>query len=351
MKKVSKALALLAALMMIAALPAPAKAETLPTAVREMATLPGNWSPLSDRTEEKQFLLSLTTAPFYRATPGGMQPVLAAALPEDVTEQYAGDVRFGVPANAVRGYAFTVTLSESACWEDGTPITADDLIFTAEAMLTAGKMSELPALSNLWEFVLGEQRRTGEVVSLCDAGFGSIREAQDAGISEFFIDTSAYWGLAVGWQNIHNRARLLDDAVASGCAERYVTPAYLFRNYLDAGTEYAYFQSEFVGIRTEKAEGYTMSSVGILRTGEQQITLILAQPSAPSALAVVLSQLAVLPRSRFGDGYGTAPTSFLSYGPYRIVSAGTQEIVLEPNENWWGSAADLPYGRIICRCA
>lgn len=352
MKRTMKAAAAALAALLLAAGPVQASPQAV-TAVKEMQTLPGNWSPMSGQTPEKEFLLSLTASPLYRPAADGktVEPVLAAALPADVTAEFAGDKRYGVPKNAARGYAFAIDLREDACWEDGSPITAEDLFFTAGTILASGSPGQLPLLANMGAFLLGEERQTGQILSLADVGYDSVRDAQNDGITEFYIDTSAYWGLTAGWQSAQSRMRLLDDAVMPGCSEMYVTPAYLFRNYLDTGTEYAYFQRDYVGIRVGETQPYTLADVGILVTGERQLTLILAGPSAPSALALELAALPVLPEAQYAADYGTAPDRYLSCGPWRIASADAHEIVLVPNEHWWGEAEDAPYTSVVCRRA
>ena len=60
---------------------------------------------------------------------------MASEEPEDVTAQYAGDPKWGVPADATEGYAWRVTLNPEARWEDGTPINADSYIYSMQQCL------------------------------------------------------------------------------------------------------------------------------------------------------------------------------------------------------------------------
>ena len=61
-------------------------------------------------------------------------PEMAAAMPEDVTAQYAG--QYGIPADATEGYAWRVELRQDLKWDDGTPITSKDYAYTVEQFLS-----------------------------------------------------------------------------------------------------------------------------------------------------------------------------------------------------------------------
>ncbi len=62
-------------------------------------------------------------------------PGMASEFPVDITSQYAGNPTYNVPADAKEGYAFSIKLNEKAKWEDGTPITADDYIYSYKELL------------------------------------------------------------------------------------------------------------------------------------------------------------------------------------------------------------------------
>lgn len=291
-----------------------------------IATMELNMEPA--QMAESDFVRGLTTDKLYRLSSDGaeLSPSLAAEMPVDVTSEYAGNTRYGVPANAVRGYAFRIALNEAACWDDGTPITADDYIYSAEKQLEA-----LTLLANVDAYFAGKERRTENIVSLRNAGFASVAAAKDAGITEFYVDTDGFWGLDGGWRHVSDGVRLRDYAMPAGLSEMYVTAAYLYRDYL-AGSE---FESEFVGISAELSDIYTLADVGIVKTGAHEITLILAQPATATALALELEDFKLL-REGFSGGYG----------PYRIVSADGAGVVLEPNPYWHGEAP--AYDRVVC---
>lgn len=66
--------------------------------------------------------------------PGGFTVNYSAATKlEDVTDEYAG--KYGVQEDATSGQAFRITLRNDLKWDDGTPIDAEDFVFTMEQQL------------------------------------------------------------------------------------------------------------------------------------------------------------------------------------------------------------------------
>ncbi len=100
------------------------------------------WSPTDWEMSGEFSVLGYTTTGFYslemNETKDGYVfiPAAVVGMPTDVTAQYAGNELYGVPADAAEGYAWTVTLNEKLCWEDGTPITADDYLYSMEQFLS-----------------------------------------------------------------------------------------------------------------------------------------------------------------------------------------------------------------------
>lgn len=304
-------------------------------AIRYMDTLPGNWSPESEQTTEKEFLRALTTTAFYGLEDGAFTEGLALQ-PEDVTGEYAGDSRYGIPAGADRGYAFRITLREDVFWQDGAAVTADDVIFALEKDL-----EDYRWLANAEAYLAGSEQLAEEVVSLQEAGFESVSDAQAAGYTKFYVNLDGFWGLEAGWEPITAQNRIRDWAMPAGLDELYVTPAYLYRTYLAEGASLSWFQSRYVGVGASWAP-LTAEDVGILRTGDHEIVLITGEPAAALTLAARLAGLCLVKQELSGSAYGTSPETYCSYGPYQIVSAGADEILLERNPHWQGEefAAD-----------
>ena len=325
---------------------APAPTEpAVPNGFLELPSLPGNWSPLSPSTPEKELLRSLTGASLYAVdSNGAVIPQLAVSLPQDVTAQYAGDPNFNIPASAQRGYAFQIDLNPDACWEDGIPIFARDYVFSLEKLLKdEGLAAHFSFLANVEGLRSGREKTAETVISLQQAGFSTVAQAAQAGYSRFYLDIANFWGLDGGWLPVSNRTRLLDPAMTPGLDEMYVTPAYLYTTYLRQGAPYAYLQPEFIGVTQTPEAVLTFSDVGILETDTFRLTLVLDEPATPTSLALQLQPLFLFRKALWCDGYGTAPETYCAYGPYKIIEASTEQILLQQNENWWGSAKEAPY--------
>ena len=350
MKNIKRILILACALMLLV-LPVTAS-ETVPTlaprveGIMELGQIPESWSPLDQLTDDQRAILSLTSETLYKIDgEGRIQPAQAAALPVDVTARYAG--HYDIPSTAVRGFAFAIPLRDGACWDDGRPLSAGDWTYTIEMLL---KQDLLPLdIANYRAYRQGETGPAAQIVSLQDAGYKSMEEAQAAGLRDFYVETNVFWGLDAGWLRITDRTRLYDAAIPSGCEEMYVTPAYLFQTHLSNSGDLKYFQKEFVGVPAADGEPMTMADVGLL-VWEDQLVLILEQRTTPSQLALALSPYYPIQQGANVDRYGTAGY-YTGCGPYRIVSATKEEILMVPNAFWAGQTADVVPELVRCRKA
>lgn len=281
------------------------------------------------------WLRALTSVPLYTmGEDETWQGVLASALPEDVTAEHAGT--YGIPAGTTRGYAFRISLDPAACWEDGTPITADDCIHAIQTLF------ETDATAEDWLFLANaEAIRTqrpqpgDEIISLGDAGFSSISEAWDAGFKDFFVDVSGFWGLPGGWRSASDCTRIRDDAMPGGLDEYFVTPAYLYSNYLMNGASGDRAKKEFIGVCRTPGEPLTVADLGLVKVSDQEFVLITAQPTTASTLIQRLEHFVLL-----GDK---------SCGPYRVNAASDSALLLEKNLNWWGAPDPREYDYIFCQ--
>lgn len=328
-------------LAMLLALPALASEPTYVGRVG-LETMPESWDPLGEKTPEATSLLALTAEPLYRVSDDGrMLPAQAAELPADVTAEYAG--RYGVPQDAVRGYAFEIRIREGACWEGGKKVTPADWEFTMRKLLESGCFPL--EIANYRAFLRGDTVPSDQIISLKEAGFSSVSEAEEGGYSDFYLDITHFWGLDAGWLRVTDRTPLIDAAIPSGCEEMYLTAAYLYRTYLSDGGSQQMFQSEFVGIPLSDGEKLTMEDVGLIAE-ESRLVLISQEPAAAGYVAAVLADLTPVRSDAYDGTYGTEG-NYSACGPYRITSVTADEITLEPNPHWTGAAEKFK----IIRCS
>lgn len=108
---------------------------------RNTYTTISTWSPTDWELSTEWNLLTLTSSAFYgfwmNEAQDGYDIVceLASELPVDKTADYAGKDAYGVPSDAEEGYAWQIAIRDDATWEDGTPITTDDVEYSIQQFL------------------------------------------------------------------------------------------------------------------------------------------------------------------------------------------------------------------------
>jgi ABC-type oligopeptide transport system substrate-binding subunit len=80
-----------------------------------------------------------------------------------------------------------------------------------------------------------------------------------------------------------------------------------------------------------------MADVGIKKTGEYQLTLILDRPMTATSLALALTEVFLM---NSGSDYSVSPENYLSCGPYRIEAVTGEEILLVSNAYWHGTPVE-----------
>ena len=107
------------------------------------AVSPSNWNELTYQDNNDTQIMSYIGSAFYSYNfkydangailPGEfvMEYEAATAL-KDVSAEYAE--AWGLPAGQ-KGYAYQITLRQDLCWEDGTPIKAEDFVYSMQEQL------------------------------------------------------------------------------------------------------------------------------------------------------------------------------------------------------------------------
>lgn len=310
---------------------------------------PVNWNPQEWVNDADRYILSLTAPGLYAVVAGEdgsyeARPEMAAALPRDVTAEYAGSETYDVPAEAESGYAFRIDLNPAACWSDGTPINADTYLYSMEQMLSSEKKHPRAAaydsgplcLANAYDYYMQDQAGLTEFRSLADAGYGSVAEAQNDGIKGLYLDMDSFWGLDCGWVPITSEEAYRDEAVMEGEDEDTVSAKYLYDTYLAAGAPYSAYQTTFVGIRVSRVLQRDFFEVGIIKTGNYQITLVLAKPIRAEMLPYFLTDCFLVRESLYGDAYGTTVNRYDSCGPYVLTGVEPDNLYFSRNDRWYG---------------
>ncbi len=108
------------------------------------AQSPSNWNELTYQDNNDTQIMSYIGSSFFsydfkfdeygEIIPGDfVMKYDAATKLEDVSAQYVGE-KWGVPEGG-KGYAYKITLREDLKWDDGTPIKAEDFVYTMQQQL------------------------------------------------------------------------------------------------------------------------------------------------------------------------------------------------------------------------
>ena len=374
-------------------------AETTPAAPAtytwkaSVTTLAANWNPHTYQTTDDAYpadYLRMGLYGFYfndeLHPKEGVEPYagyviipeMAAALPVDVTEQVKAEhPEFGIPESATEGFAYIIDLNPNAVWEDGTPINADTYVESlkrlldskllnyratdyyagnfsiagAEAFANSGRIvhteNQIAAGYAFADLTKGEDGQyltpNGEKVFiglnfvLTDwLGGNTLKDYVDAYGDQYFDVTN--WETLIAMADADGLIPLTDENKdlfvpviagnpAWGESEENL-PAYLVYDV-------AYAEASW-------------DNVGLMKTGEYQITLVLAKSLAGFNLLYNLSGNWIVEPNLYdaclteengvySSTYNTSVETTLSYGPYKLVSYQTDKAMrFEKNENWYG---------------
>jgi oligopeptide transport system substrate-binding protein len=324
---------------------------------------PLTWSPTDESQSNELTIIGYTSTPFYdyfiNDTNDGyeLKPAAAAADPVDVTAQYAGNETYGVPADATEGYAWTVTLNEDLCWEDGTPINADTYIYSIQQYLNpemsnyraAVCYSSLPIANAKDYYNSGSAGEVAYTTSLGDLGFSTVEEAQAAGYTDFGVDLNEFWSLTDA-----GIVSITDETVYGG-DEDGVSGKQAYDEYLAPGMSYADYAYYYIYVG-EVVEGASWEDVGVIKNDDYSITFVLSNPLSEfyfkynlNSIYALYEDLYEANKQQTGDivksSYGTAVDKYMSYGPYKITSfQESKQMDFTKNENWFGYNSDTYEG-------
>ena len=363
-----------------------------------VTTLASNWNPHTYQTTDDSVPLDYTTSSLYtfifndelnpvegKDPYAGyvIIPEMAAEMPVDVTvDMKASNPEFGIPETAEKGYAYKIALNPNVTWDDGTPINAESYVESFKRLLDPRFLNYRAADWYGQDFSIagaefyanqGRTQYTGECgleiadLTLADDGFYYTSEGNPvyivvgAPIADWLGGNSladyvgaygdAYFGLTY-WEQLaaaqnadgyvalteENTAWILDVITANpawGETEAELT------NYLAYGVPYP--------------ETFAWENVGVLATGEYELTIVLDKSldgfyllynMTGVATQLVKTDLydACLKMETGASGqevwtntYNTSLETTASFGPYKMSEfQGSKAMHFVRNENWFG---------------
>lgn len=292
-------------------------------------------------------------------------PEMAAAMPEDVTAQYAG--QYGIPENATEGYAWKVALRQDLKWDDGTPITSADFVYTVQQFISPemknyradsyiSNVGEIYNAKSYFEGTFGEAAGRGKVWEDCQKG--------DDG--KYYIDGHQVffaWNANTAWCGnapLKQYADYFEDQTtveyfngledARGVIEltdEVIEKLFAFTSSDTWGNEaegdlinYMYYDDPSVAV--------TFDEVGYFADGDYAFVQVFANPCVGFYLyygglhgELVKKDLYEANKKQVGaltkSSYGTSAETFASYGPYKMDEYQEGKYAhFTKNENWYG---------------
>lgn len=405
MKKISKRiLALALASVMVLSLAACGKEKQVDsdaTYTYNLATdvFPNNWNPhVYETNTALEYALIYLQAPLYifdfneDRTGYELVPWAAVGDPEDLTADYVG--QYGVEeGDTAKVWKFT--LRDDLCWEDGTPITANDFVRSAELLLNpvaqnmraddtfyAGNLK----LVNAKNYLYSGQHAYGETMISANYGDDEYVAVEDMVVDEngvFTVDgkdiafsltsmgnwdpdngMDAYYG-AYPDAFVKDGVDLYAEVFTPAADEkgyvkvteeiyedlRYIIAAIngvSVADYEAARGDYAFKEWEEICWYGETFGEMDFSEVGIFALSDTELVLALESPLDGFYLKYsqtdswLVNEDLYLKCESVTDGvysntYGTSAETTMSCGPYKMTSfQADKEIVLERNDNFFG---------------
>lgn len=328
---------------------------------------PNKFNPHEWETSSDRYILDYTTLGLYdfilNENKDGYDiiPEMAGGEPVDVTSEYAGNETFGIPGDVTTGYAFKIPLNEKATWENGTPINADTYIYSMQQMLDPGiknyransYTSGTMVLANANAYYNSNQDIYTPIAS-AEEGY---REVEDKDMFFSLLETVYFLG-DKGDSYYASNPEYYQDANGNDLFAKYNTESYIkltdeakadlltiSANFGDTNPEaYKEWCFTYDGV----SENVDWSKVGLIKTGDYEIVLVLEKPITDFYLHYNLSSNWIIYKDLYEANkkpsgsltkttYGTAVDNYMSYGPYKLTEyQNDKQITLEKNEAWYG---------------
>lgn len=358
---------------------------------------PTNWNPhVYETSTDADYMLGYLSDGFYvfdfneDRTGYALVPGMATAEPTDVTSQYVG--QYGIEEGDT-AKAWSIPLRSDLCWEDGTPITAQDFVRSAELLLNpdAGNYRADSFYSGSKEIVNAKnyiyQGTTAYADAMIDNGYitlddivkndegvwtygdraiamsiqggtnwssNSLQEYYDAYGAEMFskdgVDLYAEVLLAAADDKGYV---LVNDDTWAALVEiiAHLQGFDTFADYEAANKDNDDYGNkeweEFCYLGQDYPE-MSFDEVGIFATSDTEFVIVLVKPLAGFDLLYALTDSWLVNEELYTkceslvDGvytntYGTSVDTTISYGPYKLTAyQADKEYTLERNDLFYG---------------
>lgn len=350
-----------------------------------VTTLSANWNPHTYETNDQAYPIDYLTAGLYTFLFNDeLQPVegkdpyegyvivpeMAAAMPVDITEAIkASHPQFGIADSATEGFAYKIALNPAACWEDGTPITADDYIESMKRLLDP-KLKNYRA-NGYYEGsfeIVGAQLYANQGLTT-PTTVSAVMKFENIDTIEAFFEKYGETTAWINWDySFGAEYDFANNAFVAAADEVKETPLTINEMwefypslYGDTEEDIALGQSYFpdeIYVNWTYPTDMSFDSVGLFKSGDYEITLVLGKSLSGFTLWynltgnwLVKTDLydSCLKETTNEDGtsvwtstYNTSVETTCSYGPYKMTEYQTDKgMHFVKNEKWYGHSDDL----------
>ena len=342
-----------------------------------------DWNPHTWETSDDSIILDYTTTGFYafRANENvdgyAVTCEMAADYPVDVTAEYAGS--FSIEEGD-EGKAWRIALNPDACWEDGTPITADDYIYSMQEQLNPLMLNRRADSYYNGTFNIYNAKNYlyagGAVYNALE--YATATEAIEAG-EDVYVDMWNFWGLqgcvdeegneCPQYVSINDETKYRDIAVAEGEDGDWISAKEMFDGYFAAGAPYESYAPDYLTVASVST-AVTWDEVGLKKVDDYTIDIILEDEIAEAAFylpynmsgnwlvykplyeacktyydangtEIAKDEEGNIPEDAEVDSistnYCTSLETSIGFGPYKLTYYEMdKQFTLERNENWFG---------------
>jgi len=341
-----------------------------------VGTLSANWNIHTYQTTDEAYPQDFLMSGFYtfifndelnpvegqEAWAGySIVPEMAASLPVDVTEQVKAEhPEFGIPADQTAGFAYTIDLNPAACFQDGTPITADDYVESMKRLLDPKLQNYRAADYYEGSFSVAGAEMYANQGQTTTVSVGSVMNNEGLADLEAFLAAHGEDVAKINWSYSFGAAYDYDTqewvAPENAVVETPMTMAEMVpffvdnamnMNGADEATAYAWVLDELY-VDWSYPSDVDFSTVGLYKSGDYQITLVLSKSLAGFNLLYnltgnwlvktdVYDACIVESDGSYTSTYCTNAETCVSYGPYILSDYQMDKgMHFVKNENWWG---------------
>lgn len=331
------------------------------------------WSTHTWETADDNAMLTYITRGFYNFvlndTLDGWAVAceMASELPVDVTADFVG--QYGISAGET-GKAWKIALNPDACWEDGTPIDADTYIYSYKELMDPLMANRRADSLYSGDYVIyGAKNYFYQGKTAYNNIPGTVADYLSAGGSEddLYIDVYTFYN-AEGYTDadgneVPQYVSITDDTVYGESANDPFSGSELYTTYFAAGADYEAQASNYVATQTAYDADYSWDNVGVVKTGDYELTFIYTAPIAdpnyyvPYALTSIYLVYEPLWEScktyynsegsqvsadsadiaSITTNYCTTADTTMSFGPYKLSYFELdKQYTLTRNDNWYG---------------